>query len=119
MKTGTLIIIVLISILAGMMIFGSFKTGNVIKEDANANSFKGVITNMKLEPQKIDGKGVYDKSCNMIGSGLTQCDAGIQTEKGLLNFNYKHNMAIQPCIAEGDNLQVEILEGGEAIVTRV
>lgn len=118
MKTRT-IFIVLGILLIGMIIFGSFKTGNAIKEDVNKNSFKGVITNINLEPQKIDGKGVYDKSCNMIGNGLTQCDAGIQTEKGLLNFNYKHNMAAQPCIAEGDNLKIEILEGGEAIVTRI
>ena len=55
----------------------------------------------------------------MIGNGLSQCDAGIQTEKGLLNFNYKHNMDLQPCIAEGDNLKVEILEGGKVIVTRI
>ena len=118
MKTKT-IFIVLGILLVGMMIIGSFKTGNVIKEDADKNSFKGVITNMKLEPQTLEGKGVYDKSCNMIGDGLTQCDAGIQTEKGLLNFNYKHNMDLQPCIAEGDNLKVEILEGGKVIVTRI
>ena len=30
----------------------------------------------------LEGKGVYDRSCNPVENGLTQCDAGIQTEKG-------------------------------------
>jgi len=118
MKTKT-IFIVLGILLIGMMIFGSFKTGKAVKEDVNGDSFKGVITNMKLEPQTLDGRGVYDKTCNMVEDGLTQCNAGIQTEEGLLDFSYKHHMDVQKCIADGDNLQVEILEGGEAIVTRI
>ena len=55
----------------------------------------------------------------MIENGMSQCDAGIQTEKGLLNFNYKHNMAVQGCIDQGQNLKVEILEGNKARVTRL
>jgi len=117
MKTKT-IFIALGILLIGMMIYGSFKNGDA-SDELNKDSFKGVITNIELEPQEIDGEGVYDRSCNMIGGGLTQCDAGIQTELGLLNFNYKHNMAMQPCIDEGDKLRVEILDGGEAIVRRL
>ncbi len=90
-------------------------TGNSIQEDI----FEGTITNIKLEPVVLDGEGVYDKSCNMIGSGLTQCDAGIETERGLLNFNYRHNMDIQPCISPGDKVKIEILDAeGKARVTR-
>lgn len=116
MKTGSIIITILIIALVGVLVFSAKKpTGNVIKEDV----FEGVITNMKLEPQVLDGFGVYDRSCNMISGGLTNCDAGIQTEKGLLNFNYKHDMVAQPCIDEGQKLKVEILEGDKARVTRL
>ena len=90
-------------------------SGNSIKKDV----FEGKITNMNLEPMILQGTGVYDRSCNMINNGLTQCDAGIQTEKGLLNFNYIHNMEKQPCISEGEALEVEILDSGKAKVRRL
>ena len=118
MKIENLIIIALITALLGLIAYSSLRaTGNSVKIDANM--FEGVITNMNLEPSIIEGVGVYDRSCNMIGNGLTNCDAGIQTEKGLLNFNYKHNMQKQPCIAEGDRLKVEIFEENKARVTRL
>ena len=119
MKKSILIIIgLLVIILFGMLVFSARKptpTGNVVREDV----FEGTITNMDLEPIILEGMGVYDRSCNMVGNGLTQCDAGIQTEKGLLNFNYKHNMAVQGCIAEGDKLEIQILENNKAMVRRI
>ena len=118
MKKSILIIIGLMVILFGMLVFSARKptlTGNVVREDV----FEGIITNMDLAPIILGGTGVYDRSCNMVGSGLTQCDAGIQTEKGLLNFNYRHNMAVQRCIAEGDKLEVQILENNKARVRRI
>lgn len=116
-KSGLIIItiIVLVALFGILLLRAGKPTGNVIAGDV----FEGIITNMNLQPQVLDGKGVYDKSCLAVDSGLTQCDAGIQTEKGLLNFNYKHNMHAQKCIDDGDNLRVEILEGGKAIVTRI
>ena len=114
MKTITIIILALV-ILAGLTVFGISKTGNTLKEDV----FTGKITNLNLEPITLEGKGVYDRSCNPVENGLSQCDAGIQTEKGLLNFNYKHNMALQPCLDKGQKLSVEILDSnGNALVTR-
>ena len=102
-----------------LIIFANVRKIENVEPDINKNVFQGVITNMKLEPGILEGTGVYDKSCNMIGNGLTNCDAGIQTEKGLLNFNYKHNMDAQPCIAPGDKLKVEVLDSeGNAKVTR-
>ena len=81
--------------------------------------FTGKITNMNLEPGTYEGTGVYDKSCLDAGAGMTECDGGIKTDKGVLNFHYKHNMAILPCIAPGDGLVVEILDlEGNAKVTR-
>lgn len=118
MKSGSIIIIVLVIALIGLLAYSSLRTtGNSIKTGGNV--FEGVITNMNLQPQVLDGEGVYDRTCKMIENGLSQCDAGIQTEKGLLNFNYKHNMQVQGCIDAGQNLKVEILEGNKARVTRL
>ena len=117
MKTGSIIIIVLVIALIGLFAYSSLRTtGNSVKTGEDV--FEGRITNFNIKPETLDGTGVYDRSCNPVESGLTQCDAGIQTEKGLLNFNYKHNMHMQRCIDSGDKLKVEILEGGKAKVTR-
>ncbi len=111
----TIIIISLIALIGLFVISPLYlKTGNVVKTD----SFEGRITNMDLAPGIYKGIGVYDRSCNPVENGLTQCDAGIQIEKGLANFNYKHNMNMQGCIDAGQSLTLEILEGGKAIVTR-
>lgn len=81
--------------------------------------FTGKITNMDLAPGIYQGTGVYDKSCLDAGAGMTECDGGIKTDKGVLNFHYKHNMAVLPCIAPGDGLVVEVLDSeGNAKVTR-
>ena len=114
MKLNTLLIILAIVVIIGASLVGTFKTGNTIKEDI----FEGKITNIKLEPVVLKGVGVYDQSCNPVENGLTQCDAGIQTERGLLNFNYKHQMHSQPCIDNGDKLKVEVFADGTARVTR-
>jgi|SRR3989344_5247165 len=115
MKKSSLVIMGLVVILVGMLLFSAKKpTGNIVKEDI----FKGIITNINLEPQILDGTGVYDRSCLAVENGLSQCDAGIQTEKGLLNLNYKHNMNMQGCIDAGQKLKVEVLADNKAIVTR-
>ena len=117
MKSRIFIWIALIGMFAGLIIINQFKTGNSIKE--NVDVFEGTITNMNLEPALLSGKGVYDRSCFPVENGLTQCDAGIQTENGLLNFNYKHNMDMQGCLDKGNKLNVEILAGNKARVTRL
>ena len=115
MKPVHILLIVIILVLIGLMAYGNLKTtGNVVQQDV----FEGEITNMNLEPMTLSGEGVYDRSCNPVENGLTNCDAGIQTEKGLLNFNYKHDMNMQACLDKGDKLEVEILADGKAKVTR-
>jgi len=110
------LIVIVVLALISLAAYGKFKvTGNVVSKQ---DIFEGTITNMQLSPQTLEGTGVYDRSCNPVESGLTQCDAGIQTESGLLNFNYKHEMHMQECIDEGDKLKIEILEGGKAKVIR-
>jgi len=117
MKSGALIIVILIIALLGLSIYGSFKTRNSTSQTQDV--FNGYITNMNLSPQVLDGTGIYDRSCLSIENGLSQCDAGIQTEVGLLNFNYKHNMQTQGCLDKGQNLKVEILANNQARVTRL
>ncbi len=120
MKSKLIIIVLaiaLVSLLGYISLRTAKTTGSAIRGE---EVFNGFITNVNLEAGKLEGTGVYDRSCNMIGNGFTQCDAGIETKKGLLNFNYKHNMAVQPCIAQGDKLEVEILDSeGKARVRRL
>ncbi len=112
MKTKNLVSILLL-IAVAVMIAGS--NVNLVKA---SDKFNGVITNINLSPQIFEGIGVYDHNCKSVENGLTECDAGIQTSFGLINFNYKHNMKEQPCIDEGDNLSIAVFEGGSAIITR-
>lgn len=114
-KSGLIMIIALVALFGMLMLRAGKPTGNAVKGDV----FNGIITNTNLQPQVLDGEGVYDRSCNPVEDGLTQCDAGIQTEKGLLNFNYKHSMHAQACIAEGDKLEVQVLENNKATVRRI
>lgn len=105
-------------IISGFAFSNKNQTGNSVK-GVKEDVFDGTITNIKLSSGKLSGMGVYDRSCNMVGNGLTQCDAGIQTEEGLLNFNYVHDMSKQECIGPNDKLTVEILDtNGKARVTR-
>ncbi|TAL47003.1 hypothetical protein EPN87_03910 [archaeon] len=82
--------------------------------------FEGKITNVEVEPGIVSGVGMYDRNCIGTSDGMTNCDGGIKTSKyGVLNFHYVHDMAIEPCIAPGDSLQVEIIDAaGNSIVTR-
>lgn len=83
--------------------------------------FEGKITNKNVEPAKLIGTGVYDKSCVSAGGGLTNCHAGIKTDKyGVLDFNYVHDMAKKPCIAPNQKVVVEILDSaGNARIQRI
>lgn len=90
-------------------------TGNTIKDDV----FEGKVTNMELSPGSYSGTGVYDRTCRPVENGLTQCDGGIQTEAGLINFEYKHDMHMQQCIDSGQKLNVEVFADGTAKVTRL
>ncbi len=91
----------------------------VNKEVLKGDIFKGKITNSKVEASTLKGIGVYDKSCKMGTDGLTTCDAGIKTEQyGVLNFNYRHNMQQQPCLAPNDILEIRIRSDGTAEVQR-
>lgn len=86
----------------------------------NVDVFEGAITNVAVAVGDVQGVGVYDWNCTDIGAGRTRCDGGVQTEEyGILNFTYAHKMAEAPCIGQGDQLRVTILDtGGQALVER-
>jgi len=99
---------------------GKTTTNGAAVSEARGDVFRGMISNMAVQPGTLQGMGVYDRSCKMLGNGLTACDAGIQTEEyGLLNFKYQHNMQQQPCLAPNDLVAVRILDAqGNAEIER-
>jgi len=119
-KSQKLFIFLLIIIIFSL-IFVLYSGGEKKPSVLGSDLFNGNITNLKTSPGNLTGIGVYDHTCKDVGNGLTKCDAGIKTkEYGVLNFNYVHNMAIEPCIVSGDKLKVEILDlKGTARVQRL
>ena len=118
-KTEGFVILVLIIAILSLVLFLYLKSDK--NSSVPGDLFEGTITNMKTSPGNLSGIGMYDKTCKNIGNGLTRCDAGIKTKKyGVLNFNYAHNMAVEPCIESGNKLKVEILNSnGTARVWRI
>ena len=116
MKKAKIIISIVVLLSIGLIIYSNAAWNSpIIRQDI----FKGFITNVPVEAGLLEGAGVYDKSCLDIGGGMVQCDAGIQTEEGLLNFKYSHDMMAQQCIAPRDKLKVEIIDSsGKARVIR-
>lgn len=101
---------------------GDTPTGGALGDvTAKGDLFEGKITNKNVQPTKLLGVGVYDRNCVAIGNGLTNCHAGIKTDKyGVLDFNYEHDMARKPCINPNEKVVVEILDSsGKATVQRM
>lgn len=105
---------------------GNATTGDILNKNPNditpqGTLFQGSITNKNVEPMKLMGIGEYDRNCVSVARGLTNCHGGIKTAKyGVLDFNYVHDMAKEPCIAPGQELVVTILDSsGKATVQRV
>lgn len=131
MKTSTAISIVIIFVLVaatGYLVGQIYlpKTGYSAFSDSSTESnqlnvFEGKITDVKVSPGRITGFTTYDANC--LGTQIeTECDAGIRTnEYGDMNFHYKHNMAIQPCLHMfgSEKVIVDILDSeGNAKITR-
>ncbi|MBU5537388.1 MAG: hypothetical protein QW818_02300 [Candidatus Aenigmatarchaeota archaeon] len=124
--SGWVLSIAIITLLLGLMtVFGyklyAPKTGYTSYDiPSDLNVFEGKITNVKVKPGRIEGISVYDRNC--VGSPITECDGGIKTaEYGVLNFRYRHNMAVQPCIHMygPEKMIIEILDSdGTARVIR-
>lgn len=115
--SGWLLSIGIIVVLLGLMTFFGYKlyapqTGYAsYTPPTDLNVFEGKITNVKVIPGRIEGTSTYDRNC--VGDVITECDGGIKTEKyGVLNFHYRHDMTIQPCIHMfgPEKMIVEILD---------
>lgn len=100
-----------------------YSTSTQTPEANPSNIFSGKITNSEVSLGSIEGITTYDRGCNTVdANGLTECDAGIKTDQyGELNFHYKHNMNIQPCLDMygPEKVIVDILDSnGDAKITR-
>lgn len=119
MKKSAIFITISVIALLVLVIYPTFRTGNVVRA---GDTFEGVITNFELEPGTYQGVGAYDRNCIPVNPenphGMVNCDAGIRTEYGVLNFHYEHIMSVQPCIMPGQQVTLDILEEGKAIITR-
>ena len=85
------------------------------------NFFAGNVTTQGISPGTYNGTGVYDHNCLPVGNGIYSCDAGIKTAKyGTIEFAYRHDMMMKPCIGPGDVVTVTILNSsGSATVSRM
>jgi len=127
-STAISLVIVVATLAAGGYILGQIyfpKTGNVALRNPTRinqlNVFEGKITNVKVEPGRIEGLTTYDANC--LGTAeQTECDAGIRTnEYGDMNFHYRHNMVAQPCLHMfgSERVIVDILDSqGNARIIR-
>jgi len=102
-------------------------TGNVVASSSlqqgadQLKVFEGKITNAKLPPGRLEGVSLTDKGCYGVGGGLVECNTDIETNQGSINFIYKHNMNIQPCLSMygKEPVIVDIIDAnGNAKVTR-
>ena len=118
-----------IFLIAGYIALGGNSSSNVQNPGSQSasgqlasdpNFFAGNVTTKGIQAGTYNGTGVYDHNCLPIGNGIYSCDAGIQTKSyGTIDFTYKHDMMLKPCIGPGDNLIVMISNGGEATVNRL
>ncbi len=121
------LILVVVGIVLGIAVANrQGASGNVVADSSlqgvdPLKVFQGKITNAKLSPGRLEGVSLTDKGCYGVGSGLVECNTDIQTNQGSVNFIYKHNMNIQPCLSMygKENVIVDILDAdGNARVIR-
>lgn len=87
---------------------------------SDPNFFAGNVTTAGIPAGTYNGTGIYDHNCLPVGNGIYSCDAGIKTAKyGTIDFTYRHDMMMKPCIGPGDTLVVTVSSGGSATVNRL
>ncbi len=112
-------------VVIGYIVFSSNTQDNYGGQSAgqasDPNYFAGNVTTKGVPAGTYNGTGVYDHNCLPLGNGMYSCDAGIQTKSfGIIDFAYKHNMMMKPCIGPGDVLAITVLDGsGAATVSRL
>lgn len=87
---------------------------------SDPNFFAGNVTTKGIPAGTYNGTGIYDHNCLPVGNGIYSCDAGIRTSKyGVIDFAYRHDMMMKPCIGPGDTLVVTVNSTGAATVNRL
>jgi hypothetical protein len=82
------------------------------------DAFYGIIQNVRFVG-KTTGIVKADTNCKLVEKGLTNCIGIITASDGReLDFNYKHDMSRQECLATGDKVTIVLLENGTVKVLR-
>ncbi len=102
----------------------STSSNNLVNIPANNNDlnvFTGKITGATIKMGRLEGLSQTDKGCYSVGTNLVECNTDIDTADGSINFKYRHNMGIQPCLSMfgPEKVIVDILDSeGNAKITR-
>ncbi len=122
-KALLVVVLLVVFVAVGYLTFNSGNGSGEISSSNQTNSpnfFMGNVTTPGIPVGTYNGTGVYDHNCLPIGNGWYSCDAGIRTSNGIIDFAYKHDMMMKPCIGPGDSLIVKVLDGsGVATVQRL
>ena len=120
------LILIIVGVILGVALINKQSaTSNIVAGSSSQKDqlkvFQGRITNAKLPVGRLEGVAVTDKGCYGAGGGLVECNTDIETNQGSINFIYRHNMDIQPCLSMlgKEKVIVDILDtDGNAKVTR-
>ncbi len=84
------------------------------------NVFEGKITSGNTEAQTYTNVPVLtDEGCTTDQkTGLANCTTKLETDGGVIAFNYEHDMMQKPCLSLGDKAIVQVNGDGSALVER-
>jgi hypothetical protein len=119
MKISVVIIVMaaLLGLSAYFVIANRSNSSNIVTQ--GSQTFVGTINRSTLSPQNLTGiEALSDEGCAVDSSGMSNCTTKLNTKYGIISFNYRHNETLKPCISLGDIVNIQIKEGGVAILTR-
>lgn len=123
-KTQLYVIAVLVVLVAAGAYLGTRSPAN---DGGNFNStgqntFTGSMVGGNLAPGVYNNVAILsDRGCTTDPrTGLSNCTTSFTIKPGgtAYYFNYEHNMMMKPCLSIGDKVDVEVLNGGGAVVNR-
>lgn len=89
-------------------------------ESSGPNVFRGRVVSGNTGSQTYSNVSVLtDEGCTADPrTGLANCTTKLQSNDGVISFNYEHDMMEQPCLSIGDKANMQTFENGTAIVDR-
>ncbi len=85
------------------------------------DTFNGKVVSGALDQQVYTGLSVLsDEGCTVDQrTGLSNCTSQLKAGSGIISFNYEHDMMEKPCLSLGDKVDLQVTEGGAAVVRRI